>query len=196
METYQIVLITLGVLVALKLLLLLIVGKGSLARVGLATSAFFRTVGDPAFAARLEPLFAPPPPPEPPKPVRPSPEPLRLLSLLQREGRLLDFFLEDVSQATDDMLGAGVRELHRKAAAALREHLTLEPVLPQKEDDTVDVPPGFDPSAIRLTGNVTGQPPYRGTLKHHGWRVKDYRLPKPPEGQDEFVIAPAEVDLP
>jgi hypothetical protein len=136
---------------------------------------------------------APPPPPPPPKR---SAEPLRLLALLQREGRVLDFFLEDISAASDEQVGAGVRELHRKAQAALKEHLTLEPVLPQAEGETVEVPPGFDPSAVRLTGNVTGQPPFRGTLQHHGWRVKDYHLPAPPEGQDPFVIAPAEVDLP
>jgi hypothetical protein len=109
---------------------------------------------------------------------------------------VLDFFLEDISAANDEQVGAGVRELHRKAQAALKEHLTLEPVLPQAEGETVEVKPGFDPSAVRLTGNVTGQPPFRGTLQHHGWRVKDYHLPAPPEGQDPFVIAPAEVDLP
>ncbi len=138
----------------------------------------------------------PAPPPEPPKPAKRSAEPLRLLALLQREGRVLDFFLEDISAASDEQVGAGVRELHRKAQAALKEHLTLEPVLSQEEGATVEVPPGFDPSAVRLTGNVTGQPPFRGTLQHHGWRVKDYHLPAPPEGQDPFVIAPAEVDLP
>ena len=53
-----------------------------------------------------------------------------------------------------------------------------------------------DPSAIRLTGNVTGQPPFKGTLQHHGWRVKQIKLAKPPEGQDEFVVQPAEVELP
>jgi hypothetical protein len=138
----------------------------------------------------------PAPPPPPPPPPKRSAEPLRLLTLLQREGRVLDFFLEDISGAGDEQVGAGVRELHRKAQAALKEHLTLEPVLPQAEGEAVEVPPGFDPSAVRLTGNVTGQPPFRGTLQHHGWRVKDYNLPAPPEGQDPFVIAPAEVDLP
>jgi hypothetical protein len=138
----------------------------------------------------------PAPPPPPPPPPKRSAEPLRLLALLQREGRVLDFFLEDISAASDEQVGAGVRELHRKAQAALKEHLTLEPVLPQAEGETVEVKPGFDPSAVRLTGNVTGQPPFRGTLQHHGWRVKDYHLPAPPEGQDPFVIAPAEVDLP
>ena len=168
---------------------------GGFARFGLAWQAFRRVSADAAFAEKVNALLNPPPP-EPPKPAKRSAEPLRLLSLLQREGRVLDFFLEDISGAPDDLVGAGVRELHRKAQAALKEHLTLEPVLPQKEEETVEVPAGFDPSAIRLTGNVSGSPPFRGVLKHHGWRVKDYHLPAPPEGQDPFVIAPAEVDLP
>jgi hypothetical protein len=120
---------------------------------------------------------------------------LRLLALLQREARVLDFFLEDVSQAPDEALGAGVREVHGKAQAVLKEHLVLEPVFREGENSTVEVPAGFDPWAIRLTGNVAGSPPFRGTLIHHGWRVKNYNLPAPAEGQDEFVVAPAEVDV-
>jgi hypothetical protein len=195
METYQAVLLTLAAVVALKVLVLLIMGRGSLARVGPATRAFARVLGDAGAAERVAAVLNPPPP-EPPKPPRPSPEPLRLLSLLQREGRLLDFLLEDIQAASDEQIGAGVRELHRKAQTALKDHLVLEPVLPNQEDETVEVKPGFDPSAIRLTGNVTGQPPFRGTLRHHGWRVKNYTLQAPPEGQDEFVIQPAEVELP
>jgi hypothetical protein len=57
------------------------------------------------------------------------------------------------------------------------------------------VPPGFDPSAIRLVGNVTGNPPFKGKLIHHGWRVKGYNIPKVPEGQDDLVLVPAEVEL-
>jgi hypothetical protein len=136
-----------------------------------------------------------PPPPEPPKPVKPDARPVRLLALLQREGRLLDFLLEDIQGASDDQLGAGVREIHRKCQAAVKEHLALEPVLTQAEGSNVEVPAGFDPSAIRLTGNVTGQPPFRGTLQHHGWRVKEIKLAPPPEGQDEMVLMPAEVEL-
>jgi hypothetical protein len=150
-------------------------------------------VSDPPFAGRVQDLLKPPPPPPPPPR---SGEALRLLTLLQRHGRLLDFLLEDIQGATNDQIGAGVRELHKESQAVLKEHLVLAPVMPQAEGDTVEVPPGFDPSAIRLTGNVTGQPPFRGVLKHHGWRVKDFTLVKPPEGQDEFVVAPAEVELP
>jgi hypothetical protein len=147
---------------------------------------------DPDFAAKIEALLAPPRPPEP---LKPSGEPLRLLALLQREGRLLDFLLEDIQAATDEQIGAGVREIHRGCHKALAEHLVLGPVLQGAEGGEVEVPAGFNPSAIVLVGNVTGQPPFRGTLRHPGWRVNEIKLAKPAEGQDEFVVQPAEVEL-
>jgi hypothetical protein len=129
-------------------------------------------------------------------PAKPSGAALRLLALLQREGRLVDFLTEDIQGYSDADIGAAVRDIHQKCQKALRDHLTLAPVLPQAENDPVEVPTGFDPSAVRLTGNVTGQPPFRGTLKHPGWRVTELRLAAPPAGQDEFVLMPAEVELP
>jgi hypothetical protein len=189
MEPYQIVLLTLAAAAVVKILIVLIVAKGSFARFGLALKSYLRILGDAATAERIRPLLEPPST-ETAKPARLSPEPLRLLALLQREGRLLDFLLEDIQAATDDQVGAGVRELHRQAQAVIKEHLVLEPVVAKNEGDSVEVPAHFDPSAIRLTGNVTGQPPFRGILRHHGWRVKNYTLPAPPEGQDLFVLAP------
>jgi hypothetical protein len=186
--------VTIAALVGLKLLVLLAIGKGSLARLGLATQAFTATLGDATVAARVAPLLNPPPP-EPARPPRLASEPVRLLALLQREGRLLDFLLEDLTAASDQQIGAGVRDIHKKSKKVIEEHLTLEPILPGQEEAPVEVPPGFDPSAIRVTGNVTGNPPFKGTLKHHGWRVKGYKLPKPPEGQDDLVVAPAEVEI-
>jgi hypothetical protein len=88
-----------------------------------------------------------------------------------------------------------VRTIHQACQKILKEHLDMEPVLKGEEKAMVEVPIGFDPSAIRLTGNVTGQPPFKGTLEHHGWRVKKIKLAKPAEGQDAFVVAPAEVEL-
>lgn len=105
------------------------------------------------FARRLDALFLPPPPP------KPSGEPVRLLGLLQREARLIDFLMEPIGAYTDDQIGASVRDIHAKAGAVIRKHLTLDPVLPQTEGDKVTVPSGFDPSAIRLVGNVGGKPP-------------------------------------
>jgi Domain of unknown function (DUF2760) len=195
MDYVYVALGTLAGVLVLEFLVFYLLAGARLDRLGAAWGAFRAVLGDRAVADKVFAVLHAPPP-EPPKPVKRSAEPLRLVALLQREGRVLDFFLEDISQATDEQVGAGVRELHRKAQTVIKDHLVLEPVLPQHEGDTVEVPAGFDPSAIQLTGNVTGNPPFRGTLQHHGWRVKDYKLPSPPEGQDEFVIAPAEVDLP
>jgi hypothetical protein len=134
---------------------------------------------------------------EPQKPVAapgPSAEPLRLLAVLQRDARLVDFLLEDIRGYGDEDVGRAVREIHAKAQAALQKHLVFEPVLPQREEESVTVGGGFDPSLIRLTGDVTGPPPFTGTLKHAGWRVKEIKL-GPTPGQDEFVIMPADVHL-
>lgn len=155
----------------------------------------FRVLRDDALAIKVEAFLHPPPPP-PPAPVKPDGRPVRLLALLQREGRLLDFLLEDIQGLPDAQIGAAVRDIHRQSQTALKEHVILEPVMSQPENSSVEVPAGFDPSAIRLTGNVTGQPPFRGTLQHHGWRVKEIKLATPPEGQDEMVLMPAEVELP
>jgi hypothetical protein len=185
--------ITLLAALAIYLVVLFLVAKGSFRRIRLALRCELKTLRDPAFAAKVEALLAPPKPEAAPKP---SGAPLRLLALLQREGRLLDFLQEDIQSYPDAQIGAAVRDIHRQCQAALKEHLALQPVLPQPEGSAVEIPSGFDPSAIRLTGNVTGQPPFRGTLQHHGWRVKEIKLAPPPEGQDEFVLMPAEVELP
>ena len=194
-ETLRIVLLTILGILVVRLLLFFLLSGGDTRRMGLVIRSSWRTMRDPEFAAKVEPLLTPPPP-KPEAPPKPDARPLRLLALLQREGRLLDFLLEDIQTYADAQIGAAVRDIHRQCQAAVKEHLVLEPVLSQSEGATVQVPAGFDPSAIRLTGNVTGQPPFQGTLQHHGWRVKDIKLAPPPEGQDEMVLMPAEVELP
>ncbi len=195
MDTLLIVVYTLLAVAGLKLLVLFIAGGFSFARFGLALRTYFKVLGNAEFAGRIQSLLSADGA-DSNKSKKLSGEPLRLLNLLQREGRLLDFLLEDLSGASDEQIGAGVREIHKKSRAILKEHLTLEPVMAGQEETMVEVPPGFDPSAIRLTGNVTGKPPFKGVLKHHGWRVKAYKLPAPASGVDELVVAPAEVELP
>jgi hypothetical protein len=139
------------------------------------------------------PVAIAPPPPVAPK--KPSGAPLRILTLLQAEARFFDFLMEDLSGASEQQIGAAVREIHKKAQAALKQHLVLEPVMAESEGSNVTVPAGFDPSAVRVLGNVTGSPPFTGQLQHAGWRVKEIKLAAPAAGVDEFVIQPAEVQL-
>jgi len=42
-----------------------------------------------------------------------------------------------------------------------------------------------------------GEPPYRGVLRHHGWRATRCELPTwTGSAQAATVVAPAEVELP
>lgn len=120
---------------------------------------------------------------------------LSLLSLLQREGRLVDFLLEDLDDYDDEDIGASVRDIHRGCRKVIDEHLELEPVMPGEEDEDVNVPKGFDPGEIRLVGDVSGDPPFQGVMRHHGWRVIEAKLPTLTEGVDRHVLAPAEVEI-
>lgn len=120
---------------------------------------------------------------------------VQLLAILQREGRLLDFLQEEVDDYSDAQIGAAVRDIHRGCKKALAEHMPVEPVLRERENAQVRVDPGFDPSRIRLVGNVVGEPPFTGALRHHGWRIAKVSLPSPPRGTDPTVVAPAEVEL-
>ncbi len=120
---------------------------------------------------------------------------LRLLAALQDgDGRLVDFLTEEIAGYPDEQIGAATRAIHDACGKALRACVQLEPVLPGREDDTVTVPEGFDPAAIRLTGNVRGEPPFTGVLRHPGWRVTGVTLPAR-MGLDPKVIAPAEVEI-
>jgi Domain of unknown function (DUF2760) len=120
---------------------------------------------------------------------------LALLALLQREGRLVDFLREPLDGFSDADIGAAARDVHRGCRKVLEQHLKLEAVMPGAEEDKVTVPKGFDPAEVRIVGEAKGEPPYRGTLRHHGWRATEVKLPALTEGVDRAVIAAAEVEL-
>jgi hypothetical protein len=138
----------------------------------------------------------PPRAPEPARPARPDPRPaLQLLALLQREGRLVDFVEEDLTGFRDADIGAAARTVHAGCKRAIDEYFRLEPVLREPEGAQVTVERGFDPAAVRLTGTVVGEGPFRGSLRHHGWRAREVKLPPVADGQDATLVAPAEVEL-
>lgn len=120
---------------------------------------------------------------------------LQLLSLLQREARLVDFVQEDIAAYSDAEIGAAARVVHEGCRKVLREHVSLAPVRSENEGSRLTLPASFDASAVRLTGNVVGQAPFTGTLTHRGWRATEVRLPQLTEGHDAQIVAQAEVEL-
>ncbi len=177
-----------------------------MSRLGLAFRCFFNVLGGkPVPEEALPPAEEPPALPaheeepeeeeEVDEGVRNAPA-VQILALLQKEGRLLDFLQEDIEDYADDQIGAAVRNIHRDCRQVLEDHVGLEPIQEGEEEQEVKVEEGFDPSRIRLIGNVTGDPPFEGVLRHHGWRAARINIQELPEGHDPTVIHPAEVELP
>jgi hypothetical protein len=182
----------------------------------LAWGWFFRALGDGRFAARVQgaargelPAAERPslPPMESPRrpaePVAPAVDvaavrrdsALGVLALLQREGRLIDFLEQDIASFADADVGAAARLVHDGCRKALRSHVSIAAVANATEGEKFVVEPGYAPAAFKLTGNVTGAAPYRGILRHKGWRAASCSLPEPAPGHDASVLAPAEVEL-
>lgn len=120
---------------------------------------------------------------------------VQVLSILQKKGRLIDFLQEDITRYEDSQIGAAVRNIHKGCKEAVSEYVTIEPIMKETEGSGITIEEGFDPSAIRLTGNVAGNPPFKGILRHGGWRVSSTALPALPKNQDLSVIEPAEVEM-
>lgn len=183
-------------------------------RIALAFGSFFSILSRPDFAANVDQLRTAPlpsapviPSPEPAAVTPPAPAPapapqaapataaLQLLGLLQREARFIDFIEEDIAAYGDADIGAAARVVHEGCRKVLREHFSLAPVRTEAEGSRITLPAGFDAAAIRLTGNVVGQPPFAGTVSHRGWRVTDTRLPRMADGHDAAIVAQAQVEL-
>ncbi len=120
---------------------------------------------------------------------------LHLLSVFQREGRLMDFLSEDLDEYEDDQIGAAVRSIHENCKKAVNKYLVSGAVLDEDEGDEITVSPEFDPNVIKLTGNVTGEPPFKGVVRHRGWKAARLELPTLSSRQDPHIIAPAEVEI-
>ena len=102
---------------------------------------------------------------------------LMLLAAFQREGRLIDFLQQDAAGYSDEEIGAAARVVHGGCRKTLQQFMDLVSAIPGAE------------------GNVSGAPPFKGTLKHHGWVVTKVRMPSISETLDPRVIAPAEVEV-
>ncbi len=118
-----------------------------------------------------------------------------MLSLFQRQGRLVDFLQQDIAGFQDGEVGVAARVVHEGCRNALRLHAQIEPVRTEAEGLRVELAVGFDSDEVKLLGDVRGQPPFAGVLRHRGWRATKLDLPQIVGGHDARVLAPAEVEL-
>ena len=130
----------------------------------------------------------------PPEPVRS--EATTLLAALQREARFVDFVKEPLDEYSDEQIGAAARDVHRLCGELFERMFQIRPLLSEEEGSPMEVAKGFDAGRYRLTGNVAGEPPFRGRLVHHGWQVLRCDVPAWSGAKESAsVVAPAEVEV-
>jgi uncharacterized protein DUF2760 len=194
-------------------------------RIGLAFSTFFRILFDGPFAesmvtgraavparpdldrmdlARTDleqpvpeavPLGAPPAVTVPGTAPPSDASALVLLSLLQAEGRFVDFVQQEIAPFADADVGAVARVVHAGCRKVLGAHLRIAAIRGEAEGQRVALEPGFDPNHIKLTGNVAGSGRLSGVLRHRGWQATEVHLPTVVDRAGTRVLAPAEVEL-
>ncbi len=115
-----------------------------------------------------------------------------LLSLLQADGRLVDFLKQEISTFDDSDIGAAARVVHEGCNKALKGRIEVRPIFSEPEGTKVKLD-GKVTSEYKLTGAVK-EGTKGGTLKHKGWAVASVKLPSPTSDFDGSVIAKAEIE--
>lgn len=119
---------------------------------------------------------------------------MQMLALLQRDGRLVDFLMEDIAPYADAQIGAAVRDVHAGCRHALDRYFTLRPILDDEEGSAATIEGEANPARIKVVGNTAGRTPLRGIVRHRGWEAVKIELP-PLSSAGRTVIAPAEVEV-
>ena len=133
--------------------------------------------------------------PKPTAQARPQDGAVQILSILQRDSRLIDFLMEDISAYSDEQVGAAVRSLHGQSRDSLNRYLRLVPVIDGVEGSFTKLD-SSDPASVKLLGNVpvSGKAP-GGLLRHKGWRAEKIDLPPIVSLASASIIAPAEIEV-
>ena len=132
------------------------------------------------------------PTPAPKPQAGPSDGAVQILAILQRDARLIDFLMEDVSAYSDEQIGAAVRDVQEQSRKSLQRYLTIQPAIDGVEGTYTKVDPA-DPTSYKLIGKVPASGKAAGgTLRHKGWKAEKVELPPGAPGK---VLAPAEIEI-
>ena len=120
---------------------------------------------------------------------------VQVLKVLQRDGRLIDFLMEDISGFSDEQVGAAVRDVHKGCRNAINEYFEIVPVFEGAENTKISVESDFDRNAIKIVGKSAEKQTILGILRHHGWKLNKNKLPEVLASKDSDIIMQAEIEV-
>lgn len=129
------------------------------------------------------------------KPSKFQSEHLRLLAMLQSQARFIDFLKEDIAPYSDAEVGLVARDIHKMAGKVIEEVVSIRPISSLDEGHAIVVEEGFDPNEIQLMGQVKGRAPYKGVVRHPGWKALKLQLKESESLVRKDIIHPVEVEV-
>ena len=178
-----------------------------------ATKAFFKLLANRELSDSFQKLLdgellpkiaqSPSPPTVKPRsseaPAKPAPtrsDAISLLAALQRESRLLDIVNEPLEDYSDAQVGAASRDVLKSSGKVIERMFGLVPLTEAAEGSQIETPAEFDSAEYRLTGNVSGTAPFRGSVAHHGWKATRCEVPQwTGNSASAMIVAPIELEI-
>ncbi|MCB0343630.1 MAG: DUF2760 domain-containing protein [Bdellovibrionales bacterium] len=124
---------------------------------------------------------------------------VNFLGILQEQGRLVDFLMDDITAYDDAQVGSAARVVHQGCRELLDQYFEIAPVFEGNEGSSTELGDDFSTQMYRIVGTSGGQPPYKGTVVHRGWRTAKVNIPKVSasltSGEPLDIIAPAQVEV-
>ena len=103
---------------------------------------------------------------------------------------------ESLDQYSDAQVGSAARDVLRDSGKVIERMFGLQPLTEVADGSPLETPATFDPAEFRLTGNVSGEAPFRGTVVHHGWKATRCEVPKwTGKEAASQIVAPVELEI-
>jgi hypothetical protein len=155
-------------------------------RLILAFQCFFKILFSGVFAQKvrslgmdnksIKPTQLPKNEPKPPEKQQETKDSsLLLLSLMQREARLIDFLMEDITEYSNEQVGAAIRDVHKKASGILKR--CYDPIALVAQEGEVDLEVAYNAEVWDVSGKIPQAGSFKAEVIHSGWMAQKLELP-------------------
>lgn len=126
---------------------------------------------------------------------------IAFLGLLQKQGRFLDFVMNDITKYSNEQVSTASRIVHQGCSKVLSEYFDIQPIFEGMEGSSVDLTKTDNRKIYKIIGKKQDDNKEESFssayLLHKGWQTLSINLPKRinSEYPDLKVIAPAELEI-
>ncbi|MDD9952510.1 MAG: DUF2760 domain-containing protein [Zetaproteobacteria bacterium] len=113
---------------------------------------------------------------------------LQLLSLLQHNGRLIDFVMEDITGIEDQQVVAAARVVHAGCREVLCKYVEIHPLRDEEEGQSIVAPQEEVDRTVEIMGEHDLAATTTATLLHRGWKSHGIHLPTLTADRQQFML--------